>query len=74
MSNPEENAIHISPSGESWDVETEASTLASAASKEEALELARAEAPEQQADTIVIHTSEGMIEREIEVPREESQP
>jgi hypothetical protein len=68
MNQPEDRAIHISQTGESWDVETASTTLASAGSKEEAIELAKAEAPAQQADAILVHTSDGMVEKEIEVP------
>jgi hypothetical protein len=68
MSAPEDKAIHVSQTGESWDVETASTPLASAGSKEEAIELAKAEAAAQEAKAIVVHTSDGMVEKEIEVP------
>jgi hypothetical protein len=68
MSEPEEKSIHVSMSGESWDVETESSTLASASSKEEAIEAAKEAAPDEGAKNILIHTSEGLIDKKISIP------
>jgi hypothetical protein len=68
MSEPEDKAIHISQSGDSWDVETASTSLASAGSKEEAIELAKSLAAAQEAKAIVVHTSDGLVEKEIEVP------
>jgi hypothetical protein len=70
MSETTEISIHVSPAGECWDVETDRTMLASAGTQEEALEIARAEAPDQKADAIVVHTSEGPVECEIPVLRD----
>jgi hypothetical protein len=62
--------VHVSMIGENWEVESETATLAQAETKEEALEAAQEAARGEQAETIVVHTSDGMIEKEIPVKPE----
>ena len=61
----EPKAVHVSPTGENWEVENEAGTLAQAESKQEAIDAARDVAPEIAAATILIHTADGRVEQEI---------
>jgi len=65
-----EAAVHVSPIGENWEVETEAATLGQADSKSEAEELAKGLAEEVGASKVAIHTSDGVVEKEIAVKRE----
>ena len=67
--NPEENVVHVSPTGANWDVESPAGTLAQGETKEEAIEAAHEAAAGIDATKIVVHTSDGMVEREIAAER-----
>jgi diacylglycerol kinase family enzyme len=65
---PEESkALHINQTGENWEVESESSTVAQAETKQEAIEAAQEAAQELRAETIVVHTSDGMVEAEMQV-------
>lgn len=65
----EKPTIHVSMTGENWEVETDKQTLAQAETKEEALEAAREAAEATGAEKIVVHTSDGMTETELPVPQ-----
>lgn len=60
-----QKAVHVSPTGENWEVESDAATLAQAESKQEAIEAAKEVAPQVDASAILVHTSDGRIEQEI---------
>ena len=64
----ESKALHINQTGENWEVESESSTVAQAETKQEAIEAAQEAAQELKAETIVVHTSDGMVESELRVP------
>jgi predicted amidohydrolase YtcJ len=70
----EKPTIHVSMTGENWEVETDKQTLAQAETKEEALEAAREAAQAAQAEKIVVHTSDGMVEKELPTPKSGSNP
>ena len=73
--NNTQKAVHVNPTGENWEVESESGTLAQAETKAQAIDAAREAAPELGADRIVIHTGDGMVEREIPLPsRSETAP
>jgi len=74
MSTDDDKRIHVSMTGENWEVESATRTLAQAETKEEAIEEATAIATEQQADAVTIHTSDGMVEKEIRVPKPAAPP
>lgn len=61
------DVIHVHPIGENWEIETAAGVVAQAESKEEALEAARETAVEKKATLIIVHTSDGLVEKEIKV-------
>jgi predicted RNase H-like HicB family nuclease len=63
----EGKTIHVNITGENWEVEGPAGTIAQAETKEEALEAAHEAAREQGAVAIKVHTSDGMVEQEIAV-------
>ena len=67
--NPAAKNLHVNPTGENWEVESDAATLAQAETKEQAIEAARDAAPELGADRIVVHTSDGLVEKEIPLSR-----
>ena len=67
MSEPEK-AIHVSPNGESWDVETETSTLAQTETRDQAIEAARESAAETNAASILVHNSDGSIREQVSLP------
>jgi hypothetical protein len=67
MMSKEPRALHVNPSGENWDVESVVGTIAQAETKEEAIEAAREAAAEHRAESIIVHTSDGMVEKEIPV-------
>lgn len=60
-------AVHVNPTGENWEVESEAGTLAQAETKQEAIEAAHEAAKDVQASEIVVHTSDGMVEAHLPV-------
>lgn len=64
MSN-EPKALHVNPTGENWEVESTVGTVAQAETKEEAIEAAREAAVEHGAESIIVHTADGMVEKEI---------
>jgi hypothetical protein len=66
--NPAQKNVHVNPTGENWEVESEVATLAQAETKEQAIEAARDAAPEVGADRILVHTSDGLVEKEIPLP------
>lgn len=66
----EPKALHVNPTGENWEVESSVGTVAQAETKEEAIQAAREAASEHQAEAIIVHTSDGMVEKEIPVTRE----
>ena len=66
--------IHVNPIGENWEIETEASTLGQAETKPEAEELAIKLAREAGAPSVTIHTSDGLVEREIAIDPENPKP
>ncbi len=65
----EPKALHVNETGENWEVESESSTVAQAETKQEAIEAAQEAAQELGADSIVVHTSDGMVESETPVVR-----
>jgi hypothetical protein len=65
-------ALHVNPNGENWDVESAAGTLAQAETKQEAIEVAQEIAAEHGAEAIQVHTSDGMVEKEIRVKKPEA--
>jgi hypothetical protein len=65
MSTP--NQLHVSQTGENWEVEDQSQTLAQAETKDEAIDAAQDAAGEKRADKIVVHTADGRIEVEIPV-------
>ena len=65
----EPKALHVNPTGENWEVESSVGTVAQAETKEEAIEAAREAAVEHQAESIIVHTSDGMVEKEIPVKK-----
>ena len=72
----EPKALHVNQTGENWEVESESSTVAQAETKQEAIEAAQEAAQELKAESIVVHTSDGMVESELRVkpsPRAERQ-
>ena len=66
--NNTQKTVHVNPTGENWEVESESGTLAQAETKAQAIDAAREAAPELGAERIVIHTGDGMVEREISLP------
>lgn len=64
----ESKALHINQTGENWEVESESRTVAQAETKQEAIEAAQEAAHDLKAETIVVHTSDGMVESEMRVP------
>lgn len=62
----EPKSLHVSQTGENWEVEQETGgTVAQAETKEEAIEAAKEAAPSIGASEIVIHTADGRVEKEI---------
>jgi hypothetical protein len=61
------NHLHVSQTGENWEVEDLSQTLAQAETKEEAIDAAHDAARDMKADKIVVHTADGRIEVEIPV-------
>jgi hypothetical protein len=53
MSEPEK-AIHVSPNGESWDVESDTSTIAQTETREQAIDAARESAAETRTPAILV--------------------
>ena len=70
----EPKALHVSPAGESWEIESAVGSVGQAESKHEAIEVAREAAAEHQAESIIVHAYDGMIEQEIRLPRPDSSP
>jgi hypothetical protein len=67
MKDPDK-AIHVSPNGENWDVETETSTVAQTETREEAIEAARESAAETNAGSILVHNSDGSVQEQVSLP------
>jgi hypothetical protein len=65
MSNKSE--LHVSQTGDKWEVEANDQSLAQAGTKEEAIDAAKEEVPALSAGTVVVHTSDGKVEKEIAV-------
>jgi len=59
--------LHISQTGENWEVEDESQTLAQAETKAEAIEAAMEVALQRSVDKIVVHTADGGVETAISV-------
>src|SRR3954471_18883526 len=74
MSTDDDKRIHVSMTGENWEVESSTRTLAQAETKEEAIEEATAIAKEQPAEAVTIHTSDGMVEKEIRISKPAESP
>jgi hypothetical protein len=72
--NDPEKAIHVSPNGESWDVETETSTVAQTETREQAMEAARENAAETNASSILVHNSDGSIQEQVSLPVVNKEP
>ncbi|RYD72340.1 MAG: DUF2188 domain-containing protein [Verrucomicrobiaceae bacterium] len=70
----EPKVLHVNPTGENWEVESAVGSVAQAETKHEAIEAAREAAAEHQAEAIVVHTYDGMVEQEIRLPRPENTP
>jgi hypothetical protein len=66
--------LHISQTGESWEVEDQSQTLAQAGTKEDAIDAAREAAADKKVEKIVVHTADGKIEVEIPVRPAEQGP
>ena len=66
--------VHVNPTGENWEVESDAGTLAQAETREDAMEAARDVARQIGAKQIVVHTADGLVEKEIEVGNEPPKP
>ena len=62
-------AVHVSPTGENWEVEKETGTIAQAETKEEAIAAAQEAAREIGATEIQVHGSDGTVERTIPAPK-----
>jgi hypothetical protein len=60
-------SVHVNLTGENWEVESDTGTLAQTETREEAMEAAREVARQIGAARIVVHTSDGLIEKEIEL-------
>jgi hypothetical protein len=71
MSDPKK-ALHVSQVGENWEVESDSGTLGQAETQPEAVELAAELAAEAGAEKIEIHTSDGQVVKEIDVPPEQA--
>ena len=67
--NDEPKNLHVSATGENWEVESDSGTVAQAETKEEAIQAAKEAAPEAGAASILVHTSDGRIDEEITVRR-----
>jgi hypothetical protein len=63
----------VNPIGENWEVESEAGTLGQAETKLEAEELATSLAKEVGAEKVAVHTSDGLVEKDIRVVTSENQ-
>ena len=62
-----EKNLHISQTGENWEVEDQSQTLAQAETKAEAIEAAIEVALDAEVEQIIVHTSEGAVEKSIPV-------
>lgn len=69
MSKPSGKTIHVNAEGEKWQVESEASVLGQAPSREEAVELARQLAREEGAEFVIVHSLDGQVETTISIGR-----
>lgn len=63
----EPRALHVNQIGENWEVESDSNTVAQAETKQEAIDAARELAPRLRAESIIVHTSDGMVESETRV-------
>jgi hypothetical protein len=61
--NDSQSPLHVNPIGENWEVESESGTLGQAETKAEAEELATELAREMGAETVSVHTSDGLVEK-----------
>ena len=59
--------LHISQTGEHWEVEDQSQTLAQAETKSEAIEAAMEVALEGNVERILVHTADGAIETAIPI-------
>jgi hypothetical protein len=57
--------LHVSQTGENWEVEDQAQTLAQAETKSEAIEAAMEVALRGGVEQIVVHTADGAVESTI---------
>jgi hypothetical protein len=62
-----DDTLHVSQTGENWEVENETQTLAQAETKGEAIEFAKESAREHGIEHILVHSSDGRIEQDIKV-------
>jgi hypothetical protein len=70
-----EKTLHISQTGANWEVEDQTQTLAQAESKAEAIEAAMEAALEHEdVEQIVVHTSDGAVEKSIPVRSKSGEP
>jgi hypothetical protein len=61
--------VHVSPTGENWEVETNSGTVAQTETREEAIQAARETAAEIKSETILVHNSDGSIQEQVSLPR-----
>ena len=64
-----EKNLHISQTGENWEVENESQTLVQAETKSEAIEAAMEVALDEDVEQIVVHTADGAVEQSIPIRR-----
>lgn len=64
-----EKNLHISQTGENWEVENESQTLAQAETKSEAIEAAMEVALDDDVEQIVVHTADGAVEHSIAIKK-----
>ena len=67
--NEPEKTIHVSPTGENWEVESDTGTLAQAETRSEAIEAARESAAESDVRSILVRNSDGSVQEELRMPR-----
>ena len=69
---PTTKSVHVNPTGEKWEVESDSATLAQAKTREEAIEATRDAARQIGAARILLHTADGLVEHEIKMAPEVS--
>lgn len=62
-----DNALHVSQTGENWEVEDHTQTLGQVESKFEAIEFAKQSAREMGVEHVFVHSSDGRVEQDIAV-------